>query len=101
MSPADKITFVRWVTIGREVLMQKRSKRQDFNQMAYSMAQAIAAGNIPATMKTPDGKNPFAVALGRRGGLKGGPARAAKLSSTERSASARKAAKARWADKSE
>ena len=42
-------------------------------------------------------KNPAAVELGRRGGLKGGPARAAKMTSKERSESARKAAEARWA----
>lgn len=41
-------------------------------------------------------KNPAAVALGRRGGLKGGKARAAKLTAEERSASARKAANSRW-----
>jgi hypothetical protein len=41
-------------------------------------------------------KNPNAVALGRRGGLKGGPARAAKLSAEERSKIARAAADARW-----
>lgn len=37
-----------------------------------------------------------AAALGRRGGLKGGPARAARLSADERSAIARKGAEARW-----
>ena len=41
-------------------------------------------------------KNPAAVALGRLGGKKGGPARAAKLSADERSSIARKAAQARW-----
>jgi hypothetical protein len=41
-------------------------------------------------------KNPAAVELGRRGGLKGGKARAAKMTPEERSESARKAAKARW-----
>jgi hypothetical protein len=41
-------------------------------------------------------KNPFAVALGRKGGLKGGPARAAKMTPEERSESARKAVQARW-----
>ena len=44
-------------------------------------------------------KNAAAVALGRLGGLKGGKARAAKLSAAERKASARKAARARWAKK--
>jgi hypothetical protein len=42
-------------------------------------------------------KNAAAVALGRKGGLKGGPARAAKLTPEERVASAQKAAIARWA----
>lgn len=42
------------------------------------------------------GKDPAAVQRGRLGGLKGGKARADKLSSKERSASASKAAKARW-----
>ncbi len=41
-------------------------------------------------------KNPAAVELGRRGGLKGGKARAAKMTKEERSESARKAANARW-----
>jgi hypothetical protein len=42
-------------------------------------------------------KDPAAVALGRKGGQKGGPARAAKLTPKERSESARKAVQARWA----
>ena len=41
-------------------------------------------------------KNPHAVALGRKGGRKGGAARAAKLSAEQRSASARHAVLARW-----
>jgi hypothetical protein len=44
-------------------------------------------------------KNPAAVALGRLGGLKGGPARAKKLTAKQLSASGRKAVKARWAKK--
>jgi hypothetical protein len=57
-----------------------------------------------ATGKTervdPDkGKDPAAVELGRRGGKKGGKARAAKLSPEERSEIARKAAQARWKDR--
>lgn len=42
-------------------------------------------------------KNPAAVALGRKGGKKGGPARAASMTAEERSESARKAILARWA----
>jgi hypothetical protein len=41
-------------------------------------------------------KNSAAVALGRKGGKKGGPARAAKLTPQQRSESARKAVQARW-----
>ena len=41
-------------------------------------------------------KNPAAVALGRLGGLKGGPALAAKMTPAQRKAAARKAALARW-----
>ena len=42
------------------------------------------------------GKNPAAVELGRLGGLKGGKARAKKLTKEQRSAIAKKAAAARW-----
>jgi len=41
-------------------------------------------------------KNPAAVALGKLGGKKGGPARAKKLSAKRRSEIARKAVQARW-----
>lgn len=44
-------------------------------------------------------KNPAAVALGRLGGRKGGPARAAKLTPEQRKEIARKAAAARWGGK--
>jgi hypothetical protein len=43
-----------------------------------------------------DGKDPAAVALGRKGGEKGGKARAAKMTPEERSEAASRAAKARW-----
>jgi hypothetical protein len=58
----------------------------------------LATGN-PITEEPPvdPNKNPAAVALGRMGGLKGGNARAAKLSPAKRKAIAKKAAKARWA----
>jgi len=41
-------------------------------------------------------KDPAAVALGRKGGLKGGKARAKKLTAEQRSEISRKAARARW-----
>ena len=73
--------------------MLKRSRKPiDVNQLAASIVDE--ATNTPAE-KTHK-KNPAAVALGRLGGLKGGPARAAKLSAKKRSQIAQKAASARW-----
>jgi hypothetical protein len=43
-----------------------------------------------------DAKDKAAVALGRKGGLKGGKARAAKMTPERRAEIARKAAKTRW-----
>lgn len=77
--------------------MPKRSSRpRDPNQLAKFIVD-IATGETPRdAAPTDDGKNPAAVALGRLGGLKGGKARAAKLSARKRSLIAKKAAAARW-----
>jgi hypothetical protein len=53
----------------------------------------IATGEVTETLKP---KDAAAVARGKSGGAKGGPARAAKLTSSEKSKIAKKAAKARW-----
>ena len=78
--------------------MPKRSSTKrpaDINRLAASIvSDAIGEGGSAADL---EGKNPAAVALGRKGGLKGGKARAAKLSAEERSEIAKKAAEARWA----
>lgn len=71
------------------------SKPKDLNQTAYSVVQQITEADRPAEPQ----KNPAAVALGRLGGLKGGKARAAALTHTERSSIAKKAALARWEKK--
>lgn len=63
------------------------------------MSQIVASIIENATGQT-KGKNPAAVALGRLGGLKGGKARALKLSPKKRSIIARKAAVKRWAARS-
>ena len=67
--------------------MPKRSsnKIHDVNQLAASIVG-----------KATTEKNPAAVALGRLGGLKGGKARAAKLSAVQRRLIAKKAADQRW-----
>ena len=67
--------------------MQSRKKpSKDANQTAYDIMLSATKGS----------KNPAAVALGRLGGLKGGKARAAKLTAKKRSEIAQKAAEARW-----
>ncbi len=69
----------------------------DANQLAKSIVD-IATGetsdDIPA--QASHVKDPAAVSLGRRGGLKGGAARAAKLDPTKRREIAQRAAQARW-----
>lgn len=72
----------------------KPKRPRDPNQLAKLITQ-IATGEVD-DVKTDDGKNPAAVALGRKGGLKGGKARALSLTAKERSAIARKAASSRW-----
>jgi hypothetical protein len=65
---------------------------KDKNQIAARIV-ALSTGQ-PAPVLT---KNPAAVALGRLGGLKGGKARAEKLSPARRKKIAQDAIKARWA----
>lgn len=71
--------------------MPKHSSRKnpDVNQIAASIVAQLSGEPL-------NGRNPAAVALGRIGGLKGGPARAKKLSKGRRSEIAKKAAQARW-----
>ena len=72
-----------------EIMPKRSSKKrrpQDVNVLAASIVGEA----------TSDDKNPHAVALGRLGGKKGGPARAKKLTPKQRREIARKAAQARW-----
>ena len=71
-------------------------KPRDANEMAKSIIDQMT-GDAPR--EVPTTKNPAAVELGRRGGLVGGKARAAKLSKKKRSEIAKKAAEARWKGK--
>ena len=81
--------------------MQKRSSRKglDLNRLAKSIVDQATTDEQLQAKAIEEGKNPAAVLLGRLGGLKGGKARALKLSEDERRDIARVAAKARWANK--
>jgi hypothetical protein len=70
--------------------MAKQSKKPaDLNRLAAAIVDE-------ATDETPQEPEPGQVRAGRKGGVKGGRARAEKLSASERSEIARKAARARW-----
>lgn len=83
---------------------KSRPKRPtDPNQLAAMIVSEATGTPAPVPAETPKlaakakpEKNPAAVALGRLGGLKGGKARAAKLSPAKRKAIAKKAAAVRW-----
>jgi hypothetical protein len=78
---------------------KKPNVREDLNQLAARIV-AEATGAKPKTPDPDAGKDPAAVSLGRRGGLKGGKARAAKLSRKKLSAIGKRAASVRWNSKS-
>lgn len=74
----------------------RSSKRsRDPNELARQIVDE-ATGDAPP-FNPDEGKDPAAVALGRKGGLKGGKARAEKMTAEQRSEAARRAAQARWA----
>jgi hypothetical protein len=81
--------------------MPKRSRKPrlpDPSELAFAIVQSL---DPPEQSPAPpdDGKDPAAVALGRKGGLVGGKARAKKMTKAQRVASAKKAAAARWGKK--
>jgi hypothetical protein len=72
---------------------RSRKRPRDLNELARQIVDEATGEAEPIK---PVEKDPAAVALGRRGGLKGGRARAEKLTPEERSDAARKAALSRW-----
>jgi len=82
-----------------------KKKEHDFNIVAFNVVQQATSEDEPvqdsAEIELVDGKNPAAVTLGRLGGLKGGKARAQKLSPERRREIAQKAAQKRWQKKSQ
>jgi len=80
--------------------MPKRSRKPPSDPIlaAKSILEQITG---EADRVEPAEKDPAAVALGRRGGLKGGRARAEALTPEQRKESAKKAAEARWGKKAQ
>ena len=74
----------------------KKKRPRDISQLAASIVADATAEDKPEKLHDVTGKNPAAVALGRLGGLKGGKARAAKLSPKKRKEIAKFAASIRW-----
>jgi hypothetical protein len=75
--------------------MPKRKRPRDLNQLAKFIVD-VSTGEAELPECQPDERNPAAVELGKRGGKKGGKARAKKLTPEERQTIARRAAQARW-----
>jgi len=79
---------------------RKKKRNSDFAVTAFRVVQEATGETEPeseeAEPELVEGKNPHAVALGRLGGLKGGKARASKLTPEQRKEIAQKAAQARW-----
>jgi len=79
-------------------MIKKKRNPSDISVLAYQIVKD-ATEEVKEEIPIKE-KNPAAVALGRLGGLKGGKARAEKLSKKELREWGRKAAKARWSKKS-
>ncbi len=83
--------------------MARKKKDHDFNVTTFNIVQKLTGQDetkhLDPEPELVDGKNPYAVILGRRGGLKGGKARAAKLTAEQRGEIAKKAAAKRWGKK--
>jgi hypothetical protein len=79
------------------MMAQTPKRPRDPNQLA-KLVTDLATGEAEETHPD-EGKDPAAVALGRRGGEKGGHARAKNLSANQLSSIGKKGAAARWGDK--
>jgi hypothetical protein len=69
---------------------------RDVNVLAHKTLQIAIGEDVEPEIRPDEGKNPAAVELGRKGGLKGGKARWKGVSAKKRKELARKAARARW-----
>lgn len=85
----DRLRIIRYIP-----RMKKPKRPRDLNELASNIV-ALATGQVSEPTII-GGQNVHAVELGRLGGLKGGRARAKKLSKATRVKIAKAAANARW-----
>lgn len=78
---------------------KKKSDPKDVNELAFSIVDDLTSERPAEEEPAEPEKDPAAVALGRKGGLKGGNARAAKLTKKKLSEIGKKGAAARWKTK--
>jgi hypothetical protein len=78
-------------------MAERRKKRPRDPLQLAKLVGDIATGQTEDS--EPDARNPAAVELGRKGGLKGGKARWANLTPEQRSEAASLAVQARWQKK--
>jgi len=79
-------------------MVKRKKKEHDFAVNAFRVVQE-ATGQTEPEPEKPQKKTFDAKALGHKGGLKGGKARAEKLTPKQRTEIAKKAAQARWKTK--
>ena len=85
---------------------KRKPKTPDPASFAFGVMQHVVEASSdkldePQPAQDQSGKDPAAVALGRKGGLKGGPARAKKLGKKKLREAAKKAAAARWSKRNQ
>jgi hypothetical protein len=92
--------YLNDLTIHGILVMRRRSSTGDAAQNALRVVEQGIGAHLKAERKIvqfpPHKKNPAAVTPGKLGGMKGGRARAAKLSPEKRKEIAQPAAQARW-----
>jgi hypothetical protein len=98
---AVHLTETRFCRILKTMHKRSSKKPEQKNKLPDVAEQAAdqPPAGLPSVVLPPTEKNPAAVALGRLGGQKGGPARARKLSAERRIEIAAKAARTRWSRK--
>ena len=85
-------------------LKKAKNNPTDPNLLARSVIEAVIGEPLSPQEQSPDQAKPvpspisqYLAKIGRKGGLKGGKARASSLTSKQRKAIAKKAASSRWA----